>query len=600
MLRKHSSFLYPALLLGLPLALASPHGSDTSGHSPMGGMGMDMNMAHSSSNSSTIDPAPLSYFRLGEKSAWIYGHIVVMTICWTVVLPLSVMFSIAKSRFTLPSQAIFFILNALGLFLGTVYNARTPDLYENNAHHKMGWIITWLALVWVIMGIVNTYAKYVSERRQSGQQISHANLARYARIHQSPEIQDVRWSNDSGQGTERNSASLFGSPGAESEDRNFDEALLEYNDVDLGEISDEAEKHSFLRNTRVDRFLSQNINRIAFGKTLVVNRILYTVIERMIILMGWAALATGVITFSGIFRGSAVFNGLAHWIKGGIFFWYGLYTLGRWMGAFADFGWAWNIKPRGDLMPAWKTRVPSADFVESFLIFLYGISNVWLEHLAAWGSTWAPEDYEHVSITILFFGGGLLGMLIESTRIRDLLSSKILLAHEEQTAHAMNTEQDPNWTAPNHYKVSLNPLPGLVILLLGLMMSSHTQESMISSMVHKQWGTLLVGASLARGVTYILCYLKPQHSYLPARPPSELICAFCLMAGGLIFMASSRDVVMAMESNGLDAMFGFTVGMGLVALVMAWGVLCMAVKGWAERKEKKAVFSKNTVLGAAA
>lgn len=288
-------------------------------------MDMDMSMAHSSStpspSNSTMDAGPMSYYRLGEKTAWIYGHIFVMTICWTVVLPLSkastlkcriselivdagVMFSIAKSRFTFSSQAIFFILNALGLFLGTVYNANTPDLYENNAHHKMGWIFTWLALAWVVMGVINIYGQYMSGRRQSGQQMSHANLASYARLHRDSETQDVRWSNDSGQGTERNSASLFGSsasPSTESENRHFDDSLQEYNDIDLSDVSGEAEKHGFLRNTRVDRFLSKNIHRIAFGKTLVVNRVLYTIIERTIILMGWAALATGIITFSGIF-----------------------------------------------------------------------------------------------------------------------------------------------------------------------------------------------------------------------------------------------------------------------------------------------------------
>lgn len=295
-------------------------------------------------------------------------------------------------------------------------------------------------------------------------------------------------------------------------------------------------------------------------------------------------------------RGDSVFNGLAHWIKGSIFLWYGVFTLGRWMGAFADLGWAWNVKPGAHLVPKWKAHVPSADFVESFLIFFYGISNVWLEHLAAWGSAWSSSDYEHVSITILFFGGGLLGMLIESTRVRNLLSSNILIAQEEQAPHPTSIEEEMAWKAPDHYNVSLNPLPGLVILLLGLMMSSHTQNSMISSMVHKQWGTLLVGASLARGVTYILCYLKPQASYLPARPPSELICAFCLMAGGVIFMASSRDVVQAMESNGLDAMFGFTVTMGVVALTMAWAVVVMATKGWAERLESGSLINEPAIV----
>jgi hypothetical protein len=88
-----SSLLYLALLLGvLPLAIATPHGSDESGLSNMAGMDMDgMSVAHSASSSSnsTIDPGPMSYYHLGKKTGWIYGHIIVMTICWTVVLPLS-------------------------------------------------------------------------------------------------------------------------------------------------------------------------------------------------------------------------------------------------------------------------------------------------------------------------------------------------------------------------------------------------------------------------------------------------------------------------------------------------------------------------------
>lgn len=70
------------------------------------------------------------------------------------------------------------------------------------------------------------------------------------------------------------------------------------------------------------------------------------------------------------------------------------------------------------------------------------------------------------------------------------------------------------------------------------MMSSHTQESMVSSMVHKQWGTLLTGAAFARGLTYVVLWLRPPRSVFPSRPPTELLAAFGLMAGGIIFMAS--------------------------------------------------------------
>lgn len=107
-------------------------------------------------------------------------------------------------------------------------------------------------------------------------------------------------------------------------------------------------------------------------------------------------------------RGHEIFNGLAHFIKGGIFFWYGLLTLGRWMGCWADFGWAWNVKPSSDTVSRWKTKVPSGEFVESLVIFVYGTSNAFLEHLAAWGQEWSAMDLEHVSISIMFFGGGLV------------------------------------------------------------------------------------------------------------------------------------------------------------------------------------------------
>lgn len=78
------------------------------------------------------------------------------------------------------------------------------------------------------------------------------------------------------------------------------------------------------------------------------------------------------------------------------------------MGAFADFGWAWNVKPPKEVVGRRRAAIPSAEFTESFVIFLYGCSNVFLEHLAAWGDAWTAQDLEHVSISVMFFGGGLV------------------------------------------------------------------------------------------------------------------------------------------------------------------------------------------------
>lgn len=138
-------------------------------------------------------------------------------------------------------------------------------------------------------------------------------------------------------------------------------------------------------------------------------------------------------------------------------------------------------------------------------------------------------------------------MLVESVRIRDLLNVTVSEAVRDIPDHVYRDEERDELREPETYPFSMNPIPGLVILLLGIMMSSHTQESMISSMVHKQWGQLLAGASFARGFSYVLTYLKPPKSIYPSRPPTEILTAFGLISGGIIFMASVSDAHPKME-----------------------------------------------------
>ena len=114
-----------------------------------------------------------------------------------------------------------------------------------------------------------------------------------------------------------------------------------------------------------------------------------------------------------------------HFIKSGIFFWYGLLTLGRWMGCC----WAWNVKPSQFEIGSWKASLPTAEFNESFAIWLYGTTNVFLEHLVAWGDVWTAQELEHVSISIMFFGGGLVSLKLHvSTCNTNILLSAACLS----------------------------------------------------------------------------------------------------------------------------------------------------------------------------
>lgn len=168
--------------------------------------------------------------------------------------------------------------------------------------------------------------------------------------------------------------------------------------------------------------------------------------------------------------------------------------------------------------------------------------------------------------------------------MRDLLNSAVA---------ASEYAQDDSWQQPRTYKFSMNPMPALIILLLGKMMSSHHQASMLSTMIHSQWGSMFMGFALARGLTYVIMYIAPPTSHLPSRPPTEIITSFCLVAGGITFMVSNKDTVAALEWYGLDAMFTFTVTMGLTALLLAWATVVIAIKGWALRVEGRSLYAKS-------
>ena len=103
------------------------------------------------------------------------------------------------------------------------------------------------------------------------------------------------------------------------------------------------------------------------------------------------------------------------------------------MGCFAEFGWAWNVKPSPNEV-GWKASIPSAECTESLVIFLYGITNVFLEHLANPGGEWSAQDLEHLSITIMFAGGGLVCELRPSGEMLANTSSVACLSSPRKCA----------------------------------------------------------------------------------------------------------------------------------------------------------------------
>ena len=79
--------------------------------------------------------------------------------------------------------------------------------------------------------------------------------------------------------------------------------------------------------------------------------------------------------------------------EGGIFWCYGLVTFARFLGSFSELGWAWNRAPIG--------KNVSAEFVESLVIFTYGITNTWMERFGAHpGDPFTTKQIQHIGIAV--------------------------------------------------------------------------------------------------------------------------------------------------------------------------------------------------------
>jgi hypothetical protein len=217
------------------------------------------------------------------------------------------MLSVARSRFTLPAQFSFHILNTLGLLFGTIYNTRTPDLYVNNVHHKIGWLATWILCAQVAVGLIFVYSGRSKETQVGfdGQTgfllVSVEAMAQHQQAHPMSAAHDYRWSNDSGQGTERNSASLHSgdvSPVNEHEDApEFERFFKPEVEEELGNQG----ARRIFRNTFIDRFMSRRVPGMLSDRLIKGLEFMYSAVDKIILPFGFVLFATGIVTYSGLF-----------------------------------------------------------------------------------------------------------------------------------------------------------------------------------------------------------------------------------------------------------------------------------------------------------
>ncbi len=237
----------------------------------------------------------------------------VLSISGVGLTPVALTLSIARSRVTLPVQISFLVTHALGLVTGAVYNGKTPDLYPQNIHHGLGWLLTIVVAGQALLGFIGRYAgparKGGPEAHEDEQAsfipVSVEALAQHHRMHGWPPANDTRFSRDSGQGTERTSTSLpsaFSSPQEERPDRQ----LGEWREVDHHEDDHLLEKKSPVQGQRRHSPWISAITSNISHRIFRIGTVVYNITDRLLLPLGFIGIASGVVAYSGIFVSSMI------------------------------------------------------------------------------------------------------------------------------------------------------------------------------------------------------------------------------------------------------------------------------------------------------
>lgn len=192
------------------------------------------------------------------------------------------------------------------MFAGIVYNGKTPDLYPNNAHHKIGWIITIVVFVHVSLSLLDTATGFM--RRSEAGKGAYQGLRSYmppgllntGNRQETGDFQPHRASYDSGHGTDGLTESLRSnsvSTLAEGRPLRLEEGEQGFDDEES--LADVELTHE----TRPSRWHDW-ADRMPLGIFRRGNRafsLLYDTIDRVVLPFGFIAFTTGIVTFGRFF-----------------------------------------------------------------------------------------------------------------------------------------------------------------------------------------------------------------------------------------------------------------------------------------------------------
>ncbi|KAG9019045.1 hypothetical protein FRB90_007001 [Tulasnella sp. 427] len=569
----------------------------------------------------------------GKSHGWLMvWHVLFMTGAFFIALPASIVLRSSSHPFQPLAHATFIVLSLLGWSTAASYRKLVPDLYQGSSHSPLSTVlvlgtilVSALEYVPKVVRFVRRFFAHVQRIAERGGVVSKADLVEawttgrgqskeYERVAGEEEERvlfeaDVdKWANEiehhpspSGSGSSSprrhhahphhhqrshsrklsyqsdysDASTLHGSAGSPPVGATSPLAggSLEYireeeDDVENPlerELEQRAEEQNVMaRRSRGARGVLARVGRFVWRWTTT----MHLVWERLVVVLAYAMWVSGSVVYTGVCRGNYLNGCLAHLIKGSIFFLYGLLTFARYLGIYVDQGWAWNRLPRNLQR---KKNPPSAELIESSVIFVYGATNTWMERFGAEpGSPYTAKQIQHISIAVMYFFGGAIGIALE---LGWLTKTKKRWDHRREEGEEGDVQP---------FRSSYNPFAALCIGVTGVAMAAHHQTYLFQVQIHTLWGTLLSAYTVARCLTYFFLWINPPRSTDPSRPPTEALASFLLTAGGLAFISSTEQIgFWAMRTGRDDMMMFANVIVALTFFCFTWMFGCLALKSWA-------------------
>jgi Domain of unknown function (DUF2427) len=246
------------------------------------------------------------------------------------------MLGVAQSPYHIPVQIAFLAMTGVGVIFAILYNSATPDFYENNAHHKIGWVIVWALVAQVVTGLIRGVARYVNGDglSRSGDISDEAedmfmlgdDEEDDETVETKPHLEFHRISSDSGNetgdSTPRAGSSSGPSSSASRDNRRSSEnTLLDRDDRErqfhaLNKVSHPRNADSKIENYLAKKFQNRGWRSRISHRGAFIAKVIHAIIGRPIFCLGFIQICTGLATVTGIFKGNDIYNGLAHFIKG--------------------------------------------------------------------------------------------------------------------------------------------------------------------------------------------------------------------------------------------------------------------------------------------